>query len=104
MFMYHGWDPMLFRGRNNFGAVIPTSGLLKPTSLVGGYGHLTFQAPDYVPNQTYHDLTVNFEKYTPPPGDPRAATAAAAAPGAAARTTASTLASAAPLAPTTHQA
>ena len=72
MFMYHGWDPMLFRGRNNFSAAIPTAGLLKPTSLVGGYGHITFQAPDYVPNQTYHDLTVNFEKYTPPPGDPRA--------------------------------
>jgi nitrate reductase alpha subunit len=73
MFMYHGWDPMLFRGRQNFSAAIPTAGLLKPTSLVSGYGQITFQAPDYVPNQTYHDCTVNFEKHTPPPGDPRAA-------------------------------
>ena len=64
---------MLFRGRQNFSAAIPTAGLLKPTSLVSGYGQVAFQAPDYVPNQTYHDCTVNFEKYTPPPGDPRAA-------------------------------
>ena len=66
MFMYHGWDPMLFRGRQNFSGAIPTAGLLKPTSLVGGYGHIAYQAPDYVPNQTYHDHTVEFEKYAPP--------------------------------------
>jgi hypothetical protein len=24
MFMYHGWDPMLFRGRENFSPAIPT--------------------------------------------------------------------------------
>lgn len=63
LFMYHGWDPMMFRDRQNFGSVIPTAGLLKPTSLVGGYGHLAFQAPDYVPNQTYHDHTVDFARH-----------------------------------------
>ncbi len=64
LFMYHGWDPMMFRGRQNFSAAIPTAGLLKPTSLVGDYGHLGYHTPDYVPNQTYHDHTVDFEKYT----------------------------------------
>ncbi len=63
MFMYHGWDPMMFRGRQNFSGVIPTGGLLKPTSLVGGYGHIGYRTPDYVPNQTYHDHTCDFEKY-----------------------------------------
>jgi DMSO reductase family type II enzyme molybdopterin subunit len=62
LFMYHGWDPMQFRGRENFSSVISTGGLLKPTSLVGGYGHLNYRAPNYVPNQTYHDTTVEFEK------------------------------------------
>jgi nitrate reductase alpha subunit len=64
LFMYHGWDPMMFRGRQNFSAVISTGGLLKPTSLVGGYGHLGYKTPDYVPNLTFHDTTVSFEKYT----------------------------------------
>jgi DMSO reductase family type II enzyme molybdopterin subunit len=66
LFMYHGWDPMMFRGRQNFSAVISTGGLLKPTSLVGGYGHIRYSAPNYVPNLTFHDTTVSFEKYTPP--------------------------------------
>jgi DMSO reductase family type II enzyme molybdopterin subunit len=63
LFMYHGWDPMMFRGRENFSSAIPTGGLLKKTSLVGGYGHIGYRAPSYVPNQTFHDATVEFEKY-----------------------------------------
>ncbi|MCK6370501.1 MAG: molybdopterin-dependent oxidoreductase, partial [Gammaproteobacteria bacterium] len=63
LFMYHGWDPMMFRGRQNFSAAISTGGLLKPTSLVGDYGHLGYRTPDYVPNLTFHDTTVSFEKY-----------------------------------------
>ncbi len=62
LFMYHGWDPMMFKNRQNFSSVIPTSGLLKPVQLIGDYGHLRFKTPDYVPNQTYHDCTVDFEK------------------------------------------
>ena len=65
MFMYHGWDPMMFRGRQNFSGAIPTAGLLKPTSLVGNYGHIRYNTPNYVPNQTYHDHTVEFEKHVP---------------------------------------
>ncbi|MBW7930080.1 MAG: molybdopterin-dependent oxidoreductase [Gammaproteobacteria bacterium] len=63
LFMYHGWDPMMFRNRQNFSAVISTGGLLKPTSLVGDYGHLGYRVPNYVPNLTFHDTTVSFEKY-----------------------------------------
>ncbi len=63
MFMYHGWDPMMFKNRQNFGAVIPTAGLLKPTNMVGGYGHLNYQPFAWQANQTYKDFTCNFEKY-----------------------------------------
>jgi DMSO reductase family type II enzyme molybdopterin subunit len=62
-FMYHGWDPMMFRGRQNFGAVISSGGLIKPTSLVGGYGHITFRPNTFEPNATFQDLTCDFEKY-----------------------------------------
>jgi len=64
LFMYHGWDPVLFKGRENFSSVIPTAGLLKPTSLVSDYGQIHYAVPDKVPNQTYHDCTVEFEKVT----------------------------------------
>jgi len=68
LFMFHGWDPVMFRGRQNFSGAIPTGGLLKPTSLVGGYGHIGYRSPEYVPNQTYHDHTVDFEKFVPAAG------------------------------------
>jgi anaerobic selenocysteine-containing dehydrogenase len=62
LFMYHGWDPMMFNDRRNFSSVISTNGLLKPVQMIGDYGHVRHQAPDFVPNQTHHDCTVNFEK------------------------------------------
>ncbi len=64
MFMYHGWDPMLFRGRQNFGAIIPTAGLIKPTSLASGYGHISYRALAWEPNHTFHDFTCDFALYT----------------------------------------
>src|SRR5690606_7435387 len=63
MFMYHGWDPMMFRGRENFGAVIPTAGLIKPTPLAAGYGHFTYRPFGWEPNHTFCDFTCDFEKY-----------------------------------------
>jgi hypothetical protein len=69
MFMYHGWDPMMFHGQQNFGAVIATAGLIKPTSLVGDYGHLKFEPFFWTPNATFKDFTCNFEKYIEEPGD-----------------------------------
>ncbi len=62
-FMYHGWDPMMFRGRKNFGAVIPTSGLIKPTSVAFGYGHIAYRSLAFEPNLTIADFTMDFEKY-----------------------------------------
>jgi len=67
LFMYHGWDPMMFRGKENFSAVVSTAGLIKPTSMAGGYGHLGHRPLSFAPNQTYKDFTVNFEKFTPAP-------------------------------------
>ena len=65
LFMYHGWDPLMFRGGQNFSAVIPTGGLIKPTSMAGDYGHLGYRPLAYAPNQTYRDFTCNFEKAAP---------------------------------------
>ena len=69
MFMYHGWDPMMFKGQQNFGAVISTAGLIKPTSLVGNYGHLKFEPFFWAPNQTFKDFTCDFELYVDGSGD-----------------------------------
>jgi nitrate reductase alpha subunit len=64
VFMYHGWDPMMFRGgRQNFGAVVSSSALIKPTALVSGYGHITYRALAFEPNSTFHDFTCDFEKH-----------------------------------------
>ncbi len=63
MFMYHGWDPVMFRGQQNFGAVVSTGGLMKRTNLVGDYGHLKYRPLFFTPNQTYKDFTCDFEKY-----------------------------------------
>ncbi len=62
MFMYHGWDPVMFEGRQNFAAVISTGGLIKPTSMAGDYGHLGYRPFSFTPNQTYKDFTCDFEK------------------------------------------
>lgn len=61
VFMYHGWDPMMFKGRQNFAAVVSTAGLIKPTSMAGDWGHLGYQMLRFAPNQTYKDFSVNFE-------------------------------------------
>jgi len=65
VFMYHGWDPMMFPTRHNFSSVICSGGLIKPTSVVGGYGHLGHRLLQFAPNQTYRDFTVDFERYQP---------------------------------------
>jgi len=63
LYMYHGWDPMMFKNRQNFSAVVQTGGLIKPTSIAGGYGHLGWKPFAYEPNHTFHDYTCDFEKY-----------------------------------------
>lgn len=64
IYMYHGWDPLLFRGgRQNFSAVVASSALIKPTALVSGYGHITYRALAFEPNSTFQDFTCDFERY-----------------------------------------
>jgi DMSO reductase family type II enzyme molybdopterin subunit len=62
-FMYHGWDPMMFRGRQNFGAVVSTAALIKPTTVAGGQGHINFRSAMFEPNATFQDVTCDFEKH-----------------------------------------
>jgi DMSO reductase family type II enzyme molybdopterin subunit len=62
LFMYHGWDPKMFKNEKNFGEVIATAGLIKPTSMAGDYGHLGYRPLAFAPNQTYKDFTCDFEK------------------------------------------
>jgi len=62
-FMYHGWDPMMFRGRRNFGAVTSGAGLIKPTALAGGQGHINFKTFYFEPNAVFQDVTCDFEPY-----------------------------------------
>ena len=65
MFIYHGWDPMMFKGRQNFSAVISTAGLVKPTTMAGDWGHLGHRPLAFAPNQTYKDFSCDFEKADP---------------------------------------
>jgi DMSO reductase family type II enzyme molybdopterin subunit len=62
-YMYHGWDPMMFRGRQNFGAVTSGAGLIKPTTIAGGQSHINFRTFMFEPNAVFQDVTCDFEKY-----------------------------------------
>jgi len=62
-FMYHGWDPMMFEDRQNFGAVVSSAGLIKKTALVSGYGHVTYRPLAFEPNAVFGDFTCDFEKH-----------------------------------------
>jgi hypothetical protein len=44
--------------------VIPTAGLVKPTSVAGDYGHLGYRVLAYAPNQTYRDFTCEFKLHS----------------------------------------
>jgi hypothetical protein len=60
-FMYHGWDPTMFEGQQNFGAVVSSAGLIKATSMVSGYGHITYRPLAYEPNAIFADFTCDFK-------------------------------------------
>jgi len=62
MFMYHGWDPTMFRNQKNFSSVITTAGLIRPTLLAGGADtHLGYAPIKSFPNMTLSDCTCDFE-------------------------------------------
>lgn len=62
VFMYHGWDPLLFEEGRNFNAPVGCAGMLKPTGLVGGYGHLQYRFFEWGSVQPDRDTTVEAEK------------------------------------------
>ena len=65
MFMYHGWDPTMFRNQKNFSSVITTAGLIRPTLLAGGADtHLGYAPIKSFPNMTLSDFTCDFELHT----------------------------------------
>ena len=58
--MYHAWEKFQFEDWKNFQVVVPT--YLKPTNIVGGYGHLNFRFEDFDGGLTCRDVRVNVEK------------------------------------------
>ncbi len=58
--IYHAWEPFQFRGGRSEHAVVPSP--IKPTSLVGGYGHLQWKFGHWEPNEVDRDTRVEVER------------------------------------------
>ena len=58
--IYHGWEPFQFRDGRSEHAVVPSP--IKPTSLVGGYGHLQWKFGHWEPNEVDRDTRVEVER------------------------------------------
>jgi DMSO reductase family type II enzyme molybdopterin subunit len=58
--LYHAWEPFQFRGSQSEHAVVPSP--IKPTSLVGGYGHLQWKFGHWEPNEVDRDTRVEVER------------------------------------------
>jgi complex iron-sulfur molybdoenzyme family reductase subunit alpha len=67
--MYHGWERYL--GFLHGGWQSPTYVKIKPTQLVGGYGHVNFRLNYWGPTGNNRDVRVDIAKYTPTPEDLR---------------------------------
>jgi complex iron-sulfur molybdoenzyme family reductase subunit alpha len=61
--MYHGWERYL--GFLQGGWQSPTFIKIKPTQLVGGYGHINFRLNYWGPTGNNRDVRVDIAKYTP---------------------------------------
>ena len=68
--MYHGWERYL--GFLQGGWQSPTVIKIKPTQLVGGYGHVNFKLNYWGPTGNNRDVRVDIVKYTPTAADLRA--------------------------------
>ncbi|MBI5503165.1 MAG: molybdopterin-dependent oxidoreductase [Deltaproteobacteria bacterium] len=66
---YHAWEPYQFRDGRSDHAVIPSP--IKPTSLVGGYGHLQWQFGHWEPNEVDRDTRVEVERISAPAAAPQ---------------------------------
>ncbi|MFI5395998.1 MAG: molybdopterin-dependent oxidoreductase [Candidatus Binatia bacterium] len=58
--VYHAWEPYQFRGGRSDHAIIPSP--IKPTALVGDYGHLHWAYGHWEPNQVDRDTRVEVER------------------------------------------
>ncbi len=58
--VYHAWEPYQFRGGRSDHAIIPSP--IKPTALVGDYGHLHWSYGHWEPNQIDRDTRVEVER------------------------------------------
>ncbi len=58
--VYHAWEPYQFRGGRSDHAIMPSP--IKPTSLVGGYGHLQWKFGHWEPNEVDRDTRVEVER------------------------------------------
>jgi complex iron-sulfur molybdoenzyme family reductase subunit alpha len=67
--MYHGWERYL--GFLQGGWQSPTYIKIKPTQLVGGYGHVNFRLNYWGPTGNNRDIRVDIAKYTPTAADLR---------------------------------
>ena len=65
--MYHGWERFL--GFQGGGWQSLTYIKIKPTQLIGGYGHLNFRLNYWGPTGNNRDIKVEIEKYTGPVAD-----------------------------------
>lgn len=62
--MYHGWEKFL--GFQSGGWQSLSYIKIKPTQLIGGYGHLNFKLNYWGPTGNNRDIKVNFERYDGP--------------------------------------
>ena len=67
--MYHGWERYL--GFLQGGWQSPTYIKIKPTQLIGGYGHVNFRLNYWGPTGNNRDVRVDIVKYTPTAADLR---------------------------------
>jgi complex iron-sulfur molybdoenzyme family reductase subunit alpha len=68
--MYHGWERYL--GFLHGGWQSPTYIKIKPTQLIGGYGHVNFKLNYWGPTGNNRDIRVDIAKYTPTAEDLKA--------------------------------
>jgi complex iron-sulfur molybdoenzyme family reductase subunit alpha len=68
--MYHGWERYL--GFLHGGWQSTTVVKIKPTQLIGGYGHVNFRLNYWGPTGNNRDARVDIAKYTPTATDLRA--------------------------------
>ncbi|MFN8543376.1 MAG: molybdopterin-dependent oxidoreductase [Candidatus Binatia bacterium] len=58
--LYHAWEPFQFEGQRSHQFLIPSP--IKPTQLVGDYGHLRWDFAYYEPNAVDRDTRVSLAK------------------------------------------